>query len=528
MTKRVTRETVVDDAVLTEDIYMGHDSLEEAVAGCDYTSQAEALSRMMCRENVFITGPPGSGKSTVVKKFIDLMSKQFGGDINIAVTGTTGYVSSMIGGRTVHSWSGIGIGVEAKGNVGTVKDTDVLIIDEISMLPAYYLDLVEKVCRQAKKSSEPFGGIQVIFLGDFLQLPPVPNRELSNDFDQRFAVFSKAWEQAEMNVCYLDKIVRSKDPRLTRVLNDIAGGTVSQKTVDIIKSRMQSHGASTASTADTTGDDGGNGSTDKVYTKLYTLNKKVDKINQEELDKNPNVPFTFEKTIQILTKNQEYAREAEKAAANFSDVTIKVGAKVMVTKNEYYTSVRPKSFVPAGAVFVPNGSIGEVIRIPRRSDKAVDPGLRGSVFVRLNTGDIVAISEVENREKKYTTVSRTAEGKPVVEAEDILSVTYMPLKLAYAITVHKSQGQTLDGVSTDLRKCFSPGMGYVALSRVRSLDDLIVEGISKEAFRVNRESQHIDKVLRNKAKTGRKNFTEQIEDYETILSMPFARYVYWN
>lgn len=510
---KVPEDEYSQDEPSDHNIYMGYDSLDDAIAAYKYTSQAETLARMLSRENVFISGPPGSGKSAVVQEYVKIMKDQFGDSVVVSITGTTGFVASSIGGKTIHSWSGVGIGTNVRGIPAMVKEADVLIIDEISMLPAYYLDLVDEVCRRAKrKPKEPFGGIQVIFLGDFMQLPPVYSKSLDKELDQRFAIFSEAWKNAEVKICYLDKIIRSKDPLLTRVLSDIENGTVSQETVDILKRRKLGFVKPDS---------------EKVYTRLYTMNKKVDEINAAELAKNPNPSRTYHRTIQRKGGTAKEQDQMIKDIKTPASLELKEGAKVMITKNDMYLTVTPKTHTVLGDKYVANGSVGMVVKMMAAKDSK-EYMLKNAVIVKLNSGIHVAIPNTVDSKKRVETVGKTPEGKLINKEIEIIAVSYTPLKLAYAITVHKSQGQTLDGVVTDLSKCFSPGMGYVALSRVRSLDDMLIEAMDKRAFMVDQDSRRISQKLKEIATENRKQFLEEKDIYETILDAPFSRYVFWQ
>lgn len=493
-------------------VFMGYKNLDEAIAAYQYTSQAEALARMLSRENVFLSGPAGSGKSHLVKKYIEMMGEQFGDNVKIAVTGTTGVAASLIGGVTIHSWSGLRIDHEVKRVPQNVADTDVLIIDEISMLQAYYLDLVDEVCRRAKRNSDPFGGIQVIFMGDFLQLPPVPNRSLTSEFDQRYAFFAESWKAADIKHCFLDKAMRAKEPKLQRILKDLEQGTVNQQTVDILKRRR-----STIVQMDP----------EKTYTQLYTTNKKVDEINAKELYKNPNPEKVYKSNIVQVTPDRKLFEEMKKTVNQPESVSLKEGAKVMVTKNGTYFTVSLRGLTKIGETFAPNGSIGEVVKILTSADTR-DYDLRGSVLVRLNDGNIISVNITDDSVSKYRTVGKSKDNKPVSEKVQVLSVSYMPLKLAYAISVHKSQGQTLSAAYCDLSKCFTPGLGYVALSRVGSIDDLIVEDFNKKTFMMDPTSMKISKSLKNSAKKLREEFLENKDDYNMILEVPYSRFVFWS
>ena len=512
--------TKEDLEVAEKELYMGYSSLEEAMADYEYTSQAEALARMLARENVFLSGPAGSGKSHLVTTFVNLLEKQFGNTVEIAITATTGLAATNIGGRTIHSWSGVGIKRHVPFRTAArapkwIPETDVLIIDEISMMPAYYLDLVNKACQIAKRNDRPFGGIQVIFLGDFLQLPPVPSREAAEEgLDQRFAVFSDAWTEAEIKSCYLDKTKRSTDPDLTRVLTDMAEGTITQETVDLVRQRR---------TGLVEPDE------DKTYAKLYTTNERVDAKNQEELRKNPNREHRFYSEITPLgtmsKKIMEFVKNAQKNIPDY--VALKEGATVMVTRNGMYSSVT-EDFGVGDEVYVPNGSIGSVVSIGLPGRTSRFSSMNDKVYVKLNTGDIVAVDYVLDSKEEYVKIGEDKDGKPITKERPVLSIKFMPLKLAYAITIHKSQGQTLDGVIVDLSKCFVAGLGYVALSRVRQLDDMIVSDLNQKSFAMDEDGRKFMHATKISAKQEREEFKKNIEYYHNLLKDEDALFEEWK
>lgn len=194
-------------------------------------NQELALKIMLSGESVLLTGPAGSGKTYVLNQFIKLAKKE---GKHISVTATTGLAATHLGGTTIHSWSGIGINdflqsgfAEhlSKGRLEIIENTDVLIIDEISMLHDYRLDMVDEVCRAVRKSEEPFGGIQVIMSGDFFQLPPINNgRGRSGGF-----VFnSEVWHKLDPVICYLQEQYRQNDEQLIDILNSVRNGDVQQ------------------------------------------------------------------------------------------------------------------------------------------------------------------------------------------------------------------------------------------------------------------------------------------------------------
>src|SRR3989338_8969619 len=183
-------------------------------------TQAEALNILKTGASVFLTGEPGAGKTHTINEYVSYLRAH---NIEPAITASTGIAATHIGGLTIHSWSGIVIHtslamqdirrIASSKHIGKrIRETNVLIIDECSMLPPKTLDMVEAVCREARKSYEPFGGLQIILVGDFLQLPPIIKRKSEDDSDQiilldepeaRFAYDSSAWTRAKLTMCYL-------------------------------------------------------------------------------------------------------------------------------------------------------------------------------------------------------------------------------------------------------------------------------------------------------------------------------------
>lgn len=479
---------------LQEDPFLGEPDLGAALSSSKISSQSEALARMLNKENIFITGPAGAGKSSVVKRFIDLISAQSRGVINVAVTASTGIAATIIEGQTIHSWAGLGISTlpfnrkkiekQVWSRLEQMREADVLIIDEVSMIPVWLFDKLNATLKWARRSSKPFGGLQVILLGDFLQLPPV-NRE--PDLDARFIVYSESWKEVSPSYCFLDKIHRAKDKNLIYVLNSIAAGKANDKTRAFLDSRLES----VVSVGD------------NVYTKLYTTNRNVDKENEDMLAKNPNSSKFF------YTESSSY--EGKSVASDLKRygvpdfVELKVGATVMLTVNINHDSG-----------FYPNGSIGIVLDMGKKS-----------VTVKFNSGETAIIYNniVILTEKVKVPLKNGKEEVIEVETGQII---YMPLKLAYAITIHKSQGRSLSGVVADLSNSFTPGLGYVALSRVSSLDDLILKDYDDKALAVDPESMKISRAVRVRSRKNREKFIKDKEHYEGLLTSPIIRQLVWR
>lgn len=421
--------------------------------------QALALEIMLSGENVFLTGAAGSGKTFTLNQFIKL-AKNSGK--KVSVTATTGLAATHLGGNTIHAWSGIGIydylsrkffEKFPKTRAEIIKNTDILVIDEISMLHDFRLDMVEEICRTIRQNDKPFGGIQVILCGDFFQLPPI-NR--AGGRTGGFAIHSNAWKLAEFTICYLEENHRQKNDELSEILNALRADDLRRKHAQSLLDRIDVE-------PNFESDD-----FSKNLTELHTTNIDVDKINEQKLTELEGEEFHF---AQTTTGAKNYVETLQKSVLAPELLRLKKGALVMAVKN-----AQNRQYV--------NGSIGEVIDFERLTDYPI---------VQFRNGKIITMVpdtwEMRDGEKKRA------------------SIMQIPLRLAYAITVHKSQGMTLDAARIDLRKAFSEGMGYVALSRVRSLDRLYLLGINRTALMVSEEAQKIDFILKNESLKAEKRFS---------------------
>lgn len=425
--------------------------------------QALALEIMLSGENVFLTGAAGSGKTFTLNQFIKL-AKNSGK--KVSVTATTGLAATHLGGNTIHAWSGIGIYDYLSKNffekipktrVEIIKNTDILVIDEISMLHDFRLDMVEEICRTIRQNDKPFGGIQVILCGDFFQLPPI-NRNGSRTGG--FAIHSEAWRMSDFTVCYLEENYRQKDSELTEILNALRADDLRRKHAESLLNRIDAESEFE------------NEDFSKNLTELHTTNIDVDAINEQKLAELDEKEFHF---TQTTTGARNYVETLQKSVLAPELLRLKKGALVMAVKNaqnRYYV----------------NGSIGEVIDFEKFTDYPI---------IQFQNGRVVTMVpdawELRDGDKKRA------------------SIMQIPLRLAYAITVHKSQGMTLDAARIDLRKAFSEGMGYVALSRVRSLDKLYLIGINRTALIVSSEAQKIDTYLKKESLKAEKRFIHLVE-----------------
>jgi ATP-dependent exoDNAse (exonuclease V) alpha subunit len=418
--------------------------------------QKLALEILLAGESALLTGPAGSGKTYVLNQFIRL-AKHDGK--KVSVTATTGLAATHIGGTTIHSWSGIGIHdslpsnfVEhlAKGRREIIESTDVLIIDEISMLHDYRLDMVDEICRLVRKQPDvSFGGIQVIMSGDFFQLPPINRRD--SGVEGGFVVHSQAWRELDPCVLYLAEQHRQDDETLLDILGSMRGGEIRRHHAEKLMARI-----------DQTPPDAHN------LTELHTVNVDVDRINQQRLAELDGDIYSYQATT---TGSANYVESLGRSVLAPQVLELKDGALVMAVRND-----PNKKFA--------NGSIGKVV--------AFEPGTDYPIVKYTNGREVTMVPE--------TWELRDGDKKRA-------GITQIPLRLAWAITVHKSQGMTLDSARIDLRKAFVEGMGYVALSRVKSLDTLYLHGINRMALQVSADAIDIDDKLRGRSARDDKKFT---------------------
>lgn len=488
-------------AEIEADPFMGYANLDDALEEYKLNTQAEVLARLLNRENLFISGPAGSGKTTIINRFKDIIDAQFFGKFDIALTASTGIAATLIGGTTIHSWAGLGIDTKpfnAKeltpqlfARRSQMRTTDVLVIDEISMLPAYLFTKLDAVLKWARQNTKPFGGIQLVLLGDFLQLPPVSRRD--DESDTSFSITTAAWKHSNIRYCYMDKTHRSVDMKLKYLLAAVASGDARSipKAKQLIDSRKGTRQLCDPS---------------KTYTTLFTTNQNVDKYNEAELAKNTNIPI--KSRAKILNGSSKDVADLMKQYGIPEEFVYKVGATVMVTSN--ITNIRGE--------LLANGSIG-----------VVESNTAGIPRVRFNDGTSSFVEQrTYTRTKKMSIGLDPTTKKEVFEEVPIAQVTQLPLRLGYAITVHRSQGQTLDGVVCDLSKIFTSGLGYVALSRVRQLDDLVIVGWNDRAFDVDKFSQKVARFVKKNAKKTRDEFVAKRKEYEGLLDDALVRYVIWD
>ncbi|KAL7292091.1 hypothetical protein TKK_0014365 [Trichogramma kaykai] len=395
------------------------------------SEQSQVLEYVLNGKSIFFTGSAGTGKSFLLRKIIAALPP----DVTIA-TASTGVAACHIGGITLHQFAGIGLGtgtmekckkMVAKSAAGTIwRKTKHLIIDEISMVDGDYFDKIETIARFVRNSEKPFGGIQLILCGDFFQLPPVSKR----DEQSKFCFQSKAWASCIQMNFELRKVHRQTDPQFISILNQLRMGQVTDETTKILQETSRQ-------TIETKG---------ILATRLCSHVNEANEINETQLEKLSGVS----KTYMAEDSDESMTRSLDQQLTVPNKLVLKVGAQVMLLKNINLS---------AGLV---NGARGVVVKF-ENDLPVIQFRTAGTYTAKIEKWSI-----------------KTAGGAVVYRKQ-------LPLKLAWAFSIHKSQGLTLDCVEMSLTRVFDAGQAYVALSRAQSLKTLRVLDFNSQQVWANKD-----------------------------------------
>lgn len=406
-------------------------------------SQQRFTNAFFAGNSICLTGCAGTGKSYIIRALFDFLSEH---RVSVGRTASTGVASFNIGGQTIHSFAGLGLGDEHVESIieklrknpkarARIKAVDVLFIDEISMIKGDLLNKLDLVMKYYRRNAAPFGGVKLVVSGDFLQLPGV----FKGDEVPELAFQSRAWREAGIQVVVLKEVIRQQgDNTLLRVLNDIRVGDTGS--LHLLDSRV-----------------------DAIFTdsdiepvRIFCKNVDVAEYNKTRLARIPGQPRTY------LARDSGQPHHTEAFNKNCpapEALELKVGAQVLLvanldTENGYV-----------------NGSVGVV--------RAFGPQ---GVTVQFKQGPMI----VDRNEWQIKEQEVGADGK--IKYKVVATRNQIPLKVCYAVTVHRVQGMTLDRAIIDMSDAFATGQSYTALSRVRDLESLsIVGGLPHSSIKVNRD-----------------------------------------
>ena len=403
-------------------------------------------------KNILITGPGGTGKSFAIKKIYN-HAKEYGK--KICVTAMTGVASVLLdcNATTVHTWSGIGLGnrpdntiinkiLKSKFYKYNWVNTDILIVDEISMMSLKIFDLLNKIGQEVRNNKKPFGGIQIIFSGDFFQLPPVRENNFcfeSENFNNSFHITFN-----------LTKVFRQKDPKYKKILLNLRKGLVSTKTIELLNSKVLEK------------DSDINNSTD--ITRLVPTKSKANSINDHFINKIKDKKFIYKRTYK---ESSNGLNEEEKT---------KLGLMTEQEKDNEYNFIKDSTLTEEQLILKKGSYVMCIANL--NLECGIANGTTGKV-VDFNESKFPIVQFGENK---------VVVGKKEWKSDNIpgISLFQIPLILAWGITIHKAQGLTLEKAIIDIGKdLFEAGQMYVALSRLKSLDELYLQEFCLDNLKIN-------------------------------------------
>ncbi len=407
-------------------------SVSQKSEGLTLDQQQGLYHLLQGSENLFITGGAGTGKSYVIRHYLG----KAGLGKSVSVLASTGAAAILMGGRTFHSYFSLGImngGIQATFE-RTLKDrrlkkrlreASLLIIDEVSMLSFEALDCAELIARTLRDNQKPWGGLRIIAVGDFAQLPPV-----STTSQKPWAFLGEAWANSSFRTIVLRESMRSEDPEFLKILQDVRVGELSHRVSAFLENQTQSAAQERIENFET--------------TFLFPRRYQTDEFNMAKLAEIPGNTRSFET---IYSGAAHHVEKLKRDAPVSEILTLKKGARVMLRVND------PKQrFV--------NGTCGEITDFKD-----------GKIRINITT------REIDLEPMTFSILDD--------DGFEVASARNFPVGLAYASTIHKIQGATLDRIHVDLKSLWEPGQAYVALSRVRRSQDVTISGWSKGSIRTD-------------------------------------------
>ncbi len=393
--------------------------------------QQKALSILEGEENVFLTGEAGTGKSYLLNKFLNGKSIK-----RYPIVASTGSAAILVGGRTFHSFFGLGIleggaentivrAVKNKKLMQRLFNADCVVIDEVSMLSGTVLETAERIAQEARGLDQPWGGLRIIAVGDFAQLPPIS----INIENKEWAFLHNVWQESNFTSIQLKTVVRTKDQKYLKLLKAVREGNNIKEIDEYMKSKIFEE------------------SDEFEVTRLYPHRKSVEAFNLKKLHELDGKLWEIETTYKGSKINKEILK---KKAPIPETLLLKKGAIIMIRKNDISHTEDQMKYV--------NGSLGYIQEI---SDE--------ELVIDLFTGKKIFLT-------KQSFEMFNGEGESVAQAYNF------PVNLAWASTIHKAQGATLDRVLVNLQSLWEPGQAYVALSRTRSGEDLYINSWSSNSI----------------------------------------------
>jgi ATP-dependent DNA helicase PIF1 len=400
----------------------------------------ELVSKFYKFQFILVSGRAGTGKSVLLQK---LKSALLNYNFKVVVAAPTGVAAVNVGGTTLHSWLGMGLASDDINILfdklthrakSVLKCTDVLLIDEISMVEPEFFEKISMLSQYVNKSKIPFGRIRIVMFGDFLQLPPVSVNEKT-----RFVFQTKLWSNMNVYRVHLRKVYRQKDNIFLNLLNEIRNGIISSSTNDILVSRCLAP--------------------PEPYTRLCTYRNKVNSFNQNKMQNLPGEQSTY--TGYFSTKRQH-------ENINMTPADLKLADTVIALSDRYFPIAIKLYLKPSSQV---------MMRCNTYMDLNICNGSIGNV-VQLGKNKIVV-----NFAGQHVTVGRY---QFIYQCGQTVNLCFyqFPLSVSYAMTIHKSQGLTIDRVLVDT-DCFETGQIYTAFSRVRCLTDLFITSINQAGLKVD-------------------------------------------